>query len=62
MTQRYAEVALCYHLPAGAVYHYGLEQRTKVSIQSGPLAAMGNQQPMDMLTDTESSIFLLPDK
>jgi hypothetical protein len=26
------------------VYHYGLEQRTKISIQSGPLAAMGNQQ------------------
>src|SRR3979411_2966589 len=38
------KVALRYHPPAGAVYHYGLEQRTKVSIQSGPLAAMGNQQ------------------
>lgn len=38
------KVALRYHPPAGAVYHYGLEQRTKITIQSGPLAAMGNQQ------------------
>lgn len=38
------KVALRYHPPAGAVYHYGLEQRTKISMQSGPLAAMGNQQ------------------
>src|SRR5213593_4151522 len=38
------KVALRYHPPAGAVYHYALEQRTQVSIQSGPLAAMGNQK------------------
>ena len=38
------KVALRYHPPAGAVYHYALEQRTNVSMQSGPLAAMGNQQ------------------
>jgi hypothetical protein len=38
------KVALRYHPPAGAVYHYALEQRTQVSIQSGPLAAMGKQQ------------------
>jgi len=38
------KVALRYHPPAGAVYHYGLEQRTQISLQSGPLAAMGKQQ------------------
>jgi hypothetical protein len=38
------KVALRYHPPAGAVYHYGLEQRTRISMQTGPLAAMGNQQ------------------
>jgi len=38
------KVALRFHPPAGAVYHYALEQRTQVSIQSGPLAAMGNQK------------------
>jgi hypothetical protein len=38
------KVALRFHPPAGAVYHYALEQRTQVSIQSGPLAAMGKQQ------------------
>jgi len=38
------KVALRYHPPAGAVYQYALEQRTQVSIQSGPLAAMGKQQ------------------
>jgi hypothetical protein len=26
------------------VYHYGLEQRTQISTQTGPLAAMGKQQ------------------
>jgi hypothetical protein len=38
------KVALRYHPPTGAVYHYGLEQRTQVGFQSGPLAAMGKQQ------------------
>jgi len=38
------KVALRYHPPAGAVYHYALEQRTEVSIASGPLAAMGKQR------------------
>src|SRR5437667_4696562 len=37
-------VALRFHPPAGAVYHYALEQRTQVSIASGPLAAMAKQQ------------------
>lgn len=38
------KVALRFHPPVGAVYHYGLEQRTQVSIASGPLAAMAKQQ------------------
>ena len=38
------KVALRFHPPAGAVYHYALEQRTQVGIESGPLAAMGKQQ------------------
>ncbi len=38
------KVALRYHPPAGAVYRYGLEQRTQISIASGPLAAMAKQQ------------------
>jgi len=38
------KVALRFHPPAGAVYHYALEQRTQVSIESGPLAAMGKQK------------------
>jgi len=38
------KVALRYHPPAGAVYHYGLEQRTRVGFESGPVAAMGKQQ------------------
>ena len=31
-------VTLRFHPPVGAVYHYGLEQRTEVSIGAGPLA------------------------
>jgi len=38
------KVALRFHPPAGAVYHYALEQRTQVGIESGPLAAMGKQR------------------
>ncbi|HWC74925.1 MAG TPA: hypothetical protein VG454_13400 [Gemmatimonadales bacterium] len=38
------KVALRFHPPAGAVYHYGLEQRTQLVAQSGPLASMGKQQ------------------
>jgi len=38
------KVALRYHPPTGAAYHYALEQRTQVNIASGPLAAMGKQQ------------------
>ena len=38
------KVALLFHPPAGAVYHYALEQRTLISIESGPLAAMGKQR------------------
>ena len=37
------KIALRFHPPAGAVYHYALEQRTQISILSGPLAAMGKQ-------------------
>ena len=38
------KVALRYHPPAGAVYHYTLEQNTKITVHSGPLAGMGQQQ------------------
>jgi len=38
------KVALRYHPPTGAVYHYGLEQRSQVSSEAGPLAAMGKQR------------------
>jgi len=38
------KVALRFHPPAGAVYRYALEQRTLISIESGPLAAMGKQR------------------
>src|SRR6266581_7363909 len=38
------KVALRFHPPGGAVYHYALEQRTQVGIESGPLAAMGKQR------------------
>ena len=38
------KIALRYHPPAGAVYHYGLEQRTRISMPSGPMAALANQQ------------------
>src|SRR6266704_1494197 len=38
------KVALRFHPPAGAVYHYALEQRTQIGIESGPLAAMGKQR------------------
>jgi hypothetical protein len=37
------KIALRYHPPAGAVYHYALDQRTQLNIQSGPLAGMGRQ-------------------
>src|SRR5258705_13561274 len=38
------KITLSFHPPSGAVYHYALEQRTQVSIESGPLAAMGKQR------------------
>jgi hypothetical protein len=38
------KIALRYHPPAGAVYHYALEQNTKISVHSGPLAGMGRQE------------------
>ena len=37
-------IPLRYHPPAGAVYHYALEQNTKVTMRSGPLTGMGQQQ------------------
>jgi len=36
-----SSVTLRFHPPAGAVYHYGLEQKTQISIESGPLAGLG---------------------
>jgi hypothetical protein len=42
-------VTLRFHPPAGAVYHYGLEQKTQISIESGPLAGLGmGKQSMTM--------------
>jgi hypothetical protein len=39
------KIALRYHPPAGAVYHYDLDQTTKVSMAGGgPLAGLGDQQ------------------
>ena len=38
------KVALRYHPRAGAVYHYGLEQRLQLHAESGPLVSMGTQQ------------------
>ena len=37
------KVALRYHPPTGAVYHYGIEQHTGLSAESGPLARMGKR-------------------
>src|SRR5438034_10416900 len=37
------KVTLRYRPPAGAVYRYGLEQRTELRMESGPLAALGKQ-------------------
>jgi hypothetical protein len=34
-------VTLRFHPPVGAVYHYGLEQKTQIAIASGPLARIG---------------------
>ena len=38
------KVALRYHPPAGAVYHFTLDQQSKIKFESGPAAAMGEQQ------------------
>lgn len=38
------KVELRFHPPAGAVYHYGIQQRVEVSADSGPIAKMGRQQ------------------
>ena len=48
------KVALRFHPPAGAVYHYALEQRTDISILSGPLAAMGKQHFFMRMPFTET--------
>ncbi|MEX2157323.1 MAG: hypothetical protein WD773_10855 [Gemmatimonadales bacterium] len=37
-------VTLRYHPPAGAVYHYTLVQRNLMTMESGPLAGMGQQE------------------
>lgn len=37
-------IAIRYHPPAGAVYHYALEQETQVTLRSGPLTGLGKQQ------------------
>jgi hypothetical protein len=39
-----SKIAIRYHPPAGAVYHYALEQKTQVTLRSGPLTGLGKQQ------------------
>jgi hypothetical protein len=39
-----SRISIRFHPPAGAVYHYVLEQRTTMSMKSGPLTGMGKQQ------------------
>jgi len=48
------KVALRYHPPAGAVYHFGVEQRTRISADSGPLARMGTRQMLMRLYFTQT--------
>jgi hypothetical protein len=48
------KIALRYHPPAGAVYHFGVEQRTTVSADSGPLAKMGRRQILMRLYFTQT--------
>lgn len=50
------KVALRFHPPAGAVYHVAVEQRTQISIDSGPrlLTAMGKQSVMSRMHFTET--------
>ena len=38
------KVSLRFHPPAGAVYHFALDQNSKIKFESGPAAAMGEQQ------------------
>ncbi len=38
------KVALRCHPPAGAVYRYALEQNTQITMHSGPLTGLGQQQ------------------
>ena len=38
------KVALRYHPPTGAVYHYAFEQHSKIKFEGGPAAGMGEQQ------------------
>jgi len=48
------KVSLRYHPPVGAVYHFGSEQRTTVSADSGPLAAMGRRQMLFRMYFTQT--------
>jgi hypothetical protein len=50
------KVALRYHPPANAVYHIAVEQRTQVSIDSGPtlLTTMGKQSMLSRMLFTQT--------
>jgi hypothetical protein len=48
------KVALRYHPPTGAVYHFGVEQHTTVSADSGPLAKRGRQTILMRLYFTQT--------
>jgi len=48
------KVALRYHPPVGAVYHFGVEQHTTIGAEAGPLARMGKQQVIMRLYFTQT--------
>jgi hypothetical protein len=54
-----SKIALRYHPPAGAVYHYALEQRTQVTMPSaegraGPLSGMKRQEMQLRMYSTQT--------
>lgn len=48
------KVSLRYHPPAGAVYRFGIEHRTSMSADSGPMARLGKQEVIMRLYFTQS--------
>lgn len=54
--ERGPRIALRYHPPAGAEYRYTLEQRNAMSVESGPMSAMGKQELVMRMHFTQSVI------